>query len=275
MITPQFTIAAKSLPLLLLLILLAPGRKAEADTNYVPLLNGKNFEGFEILQRSAGEEEAKLVYLYGENGELHLFRDLPDKTGVETNKNATHGMLYSKKSYSRYSLKFEYKWGKKLVNNFKSYQYDSGLLYHIQDLKIWPKALQYQIRYNHLKGRNHSGDFVASGIEMQWYSKDGKTFELPALGGTAQPIRKGQHYVHKDAKAHGLEDEWTSCEVIVMGDKWAIHKLGGKVVNLATDLGVSEGPIAFEAETAEILWRNVMIKEFETDLPLELFLKQE
>lgn len=242
------------------------------DDGYKPLLNGENLEGFEIMQRNATEEEAKLIYLYGEEGELHLFRDLPAGTGVETNKNGTHGILYTKKNYSRYSLKFEYKWGEKLFNNHDKFQYDSGLIYHIKELKIWPTALQYQIRYNHVSDKNHTGDFVAGGIEMQWYSKDGKTFELPSKGGEPQPIRGGQHFVHKDAKHHGLDGEWNTCELIVMGDQWAIHKLNGETVNMATDLGVSEGPIAFEAETGEILWRNVMIKEFEKDLPIDAFL---
>lgn len=260
--------------LFLLPALILSGVPLIAEEGYQPLLNGKDFDGFEIMQRGATEEEAKLVYCYGEKGALHLFRDLPDGTGVETNKNATHGMLFSKKSYSRYHLKFEYKWGKKLVNNHRSFQYDSGLLYHIQNLKIWPTALQYQIRYNHLKDKNHTGDFVASKVKMQWYSKDGITFERPSEGGEPQPIRNGQHFVHKDGEAHGLNGEWNRCELIVMGEQWAIHKLNGEIVNLATNLGASEGPIAFEAETAEILWRNVMIREFEEDLALESFLSE-
>ena len=125
---------------------------------------------------------AKLVYRYGADGALHLFRDLPAGTGEKINKNGTHGSLYTKKSYSRYSLKFEYKWGEKLFNNHRQFQYDSGLIYHIKDLRIWPTALQYQIRYNHLTDRNHTGDFVASGIKIQWYSKDAKTFEMPSKG---------------------------------------------------------------------------------------------
>lgn len=247
---------------------------AEEEVGYRPVLNGRNLEGFEILQRAATEKEAKQVYCYGDDGVLHLFRDLPAGTGEVTNQNATHGMLLSKQRFSRYSLRFEYKWGKKLVNNHQSYQYDSGLLYHIQDRKIWPTALQYQIRYNHLKDKNHTGDFVAGQVQMKWYSKDGVTFELPGQGGLPQPIRNGQHFVHRKGEAHGLNGEWNHCEIIVMGEQWAIHKLNGKVVNLATDLGVSEGPIAFEAETAEILWRNVRIKEFEEAIALDVFLEK-
>ena len=245
-----------------------------AEDEYKPLLNGKDFDDFKIMQRKATPKEAKLIYRYGPQGELHLFRDLPTGTGVKTNKNGTHGILYTKKSYSRYSLKFEYKWGTKIFNNHHEYQYDSGLIYHIKKLKIWPTALQYQIRYNHIEKRNHTGDVVASGIPIKWTSKDGTTFELPSKGGKLQSVRGTQHYAHKDAKFHGLNGKWNSCEIIVMGNQWAIHKLNGKIVNIATQLGVSQGTIAFEAETAEILWRNIRIKEFDKNLPIEPFLTE-
>ena len=259
----------------LLLTLVFAVKDLSSENEYKLLFNGKDFDGFKIMQRNATEKEARLIYRYGTEGELHLFRELATGTGVKANKNGTHGMLYTKKNYNRYSLKFEYKWGEKIFNNHKDYQYDSGLLYHIQKLKIWPTALQYQIRYNHIENRNHTGDFVASGIKIKWTSKDGTTFEFPSKGGQPQSVRGTQHYAHKNAKYHGLDGKWNACEVIVMGDQWAIHKLNGEIVNIATALGASEGPIAFEAETAEILWRNVMIKEFDKDLPLETFLVDE
>jgi len=255
-----------------LLVIIFTIKNLVAEDEYQPLLNGKDFDGFEIMQRNATPKEAQLIYRYGPQGELHLFRDLPAGTGVTINKNGTHGILYTKKSYSRYSLKFEYKWGSKTFNNHQDYQYDSGLIYHIKNLKIWPTALQYQIRYNHIEDRNHTGDIVASGIPIRWSSKDEKTFEFPSKGGKPQSIHGTQHYAHKDAKFHGLDGKWNTCEIIVMGDQWAIHKLNGEVVNIATKLGVSQGPIAFEAETAEIIWRNIRIKEFGENLPIESFL---
>lgn len=247
------------------------GHCLAGDDGFKPLITGPDFEGFKIMQRNATEDQADRVYCYRPDGGIHLFRDLPDRTGVETNQNGTHGILYTTKTYRRYHLKFEYQWGEKLFNNHEKFQYDSGLIYHIEKLKIWPTALQYQIRLNHLRDKNHTGDFVAGGIAMQWYSKDGKTFEMPSKGGKPQPIRRGQHFAHADANFHGLGDHWNQCEIIVMGDRWAIHKLNGDVVNFATNLGVAEGAIALEAETAEIVWRNIMIKEFDTDLPVGEF----
>jgi len=243
-----------------------------ADGSYKPLFNGKDFNDWTLLLRDGTPEEIKQVYTIDPGGILHVFRDLPNGTGVETRKNATHGVMATKRSYKYYSLKFEYKWGTKLFNNHDQFQYDAGVIYHITEMKIWPTALQYQVRYNHLENRNHTGDIVAGGITMQWYSKDGATFEWPKDGGTPQPVRRGQHYAQLNAPFHGLDGQWNVCELIVMGDRYLLHKLNGKIVNMATDLGTAEGPIAIEAETGETLWRNILIKEFTAPVPMETFL---
>jgi len=243
-----------------------------ADDGYTPIFNGKDFNDFNIILRNGSTEDIKKVFTIGPDGILHIFRDLPEGSGVETDKNGTHGIMTTKKSYSMYSLKFEYKWGKKLVNNFKSYQYDAGVFYHITEVKVFPVGLQYQVRYNHLENRNHTGDFIASGTTIQWFSKDGKTFEWPEKGGTAQPKRRGQHYAHPSAPFHGLDDQWNTCEIIVMGDQYALQKLNGQIVNMAKELPSASGPIAIESETGEIFWRNIRIKEFAQPVPMENFL---
>lgn len=256
-----------------MIIFAAACYSAPVENGYIPLFNGKDLEGFEIMQRNATEDEAKKIYTIDPDGSLHLFRDLPDRSNEQINRNGTHGILYTEKSYSRYSLQFEYKWGDKRFNNHDQFQYDSGLIYHIQNLKIWPTALQYQIRFNHEKNQNHTGDIVAGGVLVEWHTKDGKTFDWPENGAKRKPDSRGQLFAKANATFHALDGEWNECEVIVMGDKYLLHKLNGQFVNMATNLAASEGPIAFEAETAEIYWRNVRIKEFEQDIPIEEFLK--
>jgi hypothetical protein len=243
-----------------------------AETGYVPLFNGKDFNDWTLLLRDGTPEEVKQVFTIDPDGTLHFFRDLPNGTGSETRKNCTHGLMTTKRNYRYYSLKFDYKWGSKQVNNFASFQYDAGVFYHISELKIFPIGLQYQVRYNHLENRNHSGDFIASETTLQWFSQDGKTFEFPTKGGTPQPRREGQHYAHATAPFHGLGETWNECELIVMGDEFALHRLNGQIVNLATQLPVAEGPIALESETAEIFWRNIRIKEFPAPIPMTAFL---
>ena len=246
----------------------------KGEQDFKPLFNGKNFDDWDLLLRDGTPEDSKKVYTIDDDGILHFYRDLPEGSGnAEENRNAFHGVMATKKSYSKYHLKFEYKWGKKLVNNYDQYQYDAGVFYHILELKVFPVGLQYQVRFNHIENRNHSGDFIASGVKMQWYSEDGQTFKLPSQGGNKQPIRKGQHYAATGMPYNGLNNQWNQGEIIVMGDEYAIHLLNGKLANMATNLEPNEGPIAFEAETGEIFWRNIRIKEYDDVVPMEKFIE--
>ena len=255
-------------------IILEKPTSKNGDEGFVPLFNGRDFQNWVLLLRDGTASEAQKVFTIDDGGILHFFRDLPKDAGSKTRINAFHGVMVTKKSYNRYHLKFEFKWGDKLVNNYREFQYDAGVFYQIDVVKVFPIGLQYQIRYNHLEDSNHVGDFWAAGVQMQWYSEDGKTFKLPSDGGVKQPFKMGEHQALADARSHGLNGEWNSCEIVVMDNKYAIHKLNGQIVNLATDLGSSEGPIALEAETGEILWRNIEIKEYEEPVPMERFLKE-
>ena len=71
---------------------------------------------------------------------------------------------------------------------------------------------------------------------------------------------------------YNLNDKWNKCEVIVMGNNYTIHKLNGKIVNMATKLPFSEGIIGFQSETAEIFYKNIEIKEFDEIIPMEKFM---
>ena len=147
------------------------------------------------------------------------------------------------------------------------------MYYHVYNDAIWPQGIEYQIRYNHITNKNHTGDFWASGSSFQWFAGADGQFQLPSAGGKEQPIKSGEHRGSADAKYNALNGKWNSCEVIVMGNQYAIHKLNGKIVNMATNLSLSEGIIGLQSETAEIYYRNIMIKEFDKPVPMDVFLK--
>lgn len=238
---------------------------------FVSLFNGQNMDGWDLKIRSGDAEEAKKVYSV-DNGVIHVYKNYPDSFGMKVNKNATHGLFYTKKKYSQFIFRFEYKWGKKIFNNFHQFQYDAGCYYHVFNDKIWPDGIEYQVRYNHVTGKNHTGDFWASNTLFQWYSDTIKNqFLRPDDGGVAIPKRGAEHR-GADVPFNALNDKWNTCEVIVMGNKYAIHKLNGRLVNYATDLSVGEGLIGLQSETAEIFYRNIMIKELPEYIPAETFL---
>jgi len=235
-----------------------------------PLFNGKDFNGWELFTKNGDPEAQKKVFCIDKGGIIHFFRDLPDGFALE-DPNALHGALITQQSYSRYILKFEYKWGKKQVNNYKNLQFDSGLYFHISDVSAYPLGIQYQIRYNNLKNISYVAELRGK-FDRNWYSKDG-FFCPPAKGGVVQASPNGVNPASADAFAHGNDGRWNKCEIIVMGSEYVIYKLNGRVVNMVTDLNWSKGKIGLEAESGEILWRNIMIKEFDKFIPKEKFLQ--
>lgn len=240
------------------------------ENDFVPLFNGKNLEGWYLKIKSGDAELAKEVFAVDTvDANIHVFKDFPDKYEFNTGENSTHGMMYTNKTYSRYIFKFEYKWGSARVNNFNKYQYDAGMYYHVNDDKIWPLGIEYQVRYNHFMKQNHTGDFWANNIT--WYTVDGETYTDPVRGGKPNKTKKGEHKAHMYSRYNALNGKWNKCEIIVMGNKYAIHKLNGRIVNLATNLPFSAGKIGLQSETAEIFYRNIEIKELKKDLPKEHF----
>lgn len=242
-----------------------------AEEGFVPLLNGKDSAGWYFKLRKDDAELAKRVFAI-EDRVIHVFKDLPDDYQLNQGLNDTHGMAYTEKKYSKFIFKFEYKWGKKKLNNFDQYQYDGGFYYHVANDKIWPVGIEYQVRFDHLKNKNHSGDFWANGLE--WYCTPENTFLLPQEGGKLKLDHKGEHLALLTENFHGLDDQWNECEIIVMEDQYAIHKLNGQIVNYATKLPFREGVIGLQSETAEVFYRNPRIKEFAEVVPAEEFLKK-
>lgn len=246
--------------------------KSDSDKkDFTFLFQDGKFDGWYAKIKSGNDSLAKKVFSINSDGVIHVFKDFPKEYELNAGEDVTHGMLYSKKKYSKFIFRFEYKWGKVIANNFDRYQYDAGMYYHVVDDKIFPKGLEYQVRYNHHKDKNHTGDYW--GKEMKWYSKDSITFLPPSQGGNPISGHRGEHLALKNVQANGLNDKWNTCEVIVMGNQYSIHKLNGQIVNMATDLPYSEGIIGLQSETAEIFYRNIEIKEFDSIVPIENFIE--
>jgi len=253
---------------------------SEKNTGFEPLFNGKNFEGLYLKLRSGDAEMAKKVFAI-ENETIHVFNDeFPKEYNLNTGKNDTHGLFYTNKKYSKYILRFDYKWGSNIANNFNQWQYDAGVYYHVIKDDVWPTGIEYQIRYDHRKDKNNTGDLIRSGkgIDYLLYTDpNGKgkkrTFLHPNEGGVASKVSGWWHLASETRNFNALNDKWNHSEIIVMGDEYTIHKLNGDIVNMATNLKPAEGIIGFQAETAEIFYRNIEIKELKNSIPIEKFLK--
>ncbi len=250
-------------------------QKSDSEAGFKTIFNGKNWDGWYLKLRNGDAEMAKKVFAI-EDGMVHVFKDMPDSLDLNTGENSTHGMFYNEKTYSMFIIRFEYKWGEKISNNFSDFQYDAGLYYHCYEDGIWPKGLEYQIRYDHTKNENHTGDFWASNVQIDdWYADENGKYLMESKGGKLQPIKKGEHAAAAYAPFNGLNDKWNQCEAIVMGNKYAIHKLNGVIVNIGTNLSMDKGILGFQSETAEIFYRNIRIKELKEFIPIEKFLQDD
>jgi len=249
---------------------------------FTPLFNGENYDGWYIKLKEGDQALGERVFAIVDDM-IHVFGDgWPDEIDLDKGTDATIGMLYTQKTYDRYHLKFDYKWGSRKANYFSQWQYDAGVYYHISNDKIFPTGVEFQIHYDHKKNRNGTGDLIRpGGQKYDWYFNINTNEYLhPDEGGVlykGQKSYKGKKWLHQVKSIenyHALNDQWNSCEIIVMGGEYAIHKLNGEVVNMAFNLNPNSGIIGFQSETAEIFYRNIEIREFEESVPAESFLQE-
>ncbi|WP_411847389.1 DUF1080 domain-containing protein [Roseibacillus persicicus] len=240
----------------------------------VSLFNGKDFEGWRLITRKSEAGLGEKVFSITKEEEIHVYRDFPDGYQLDEGKDETHAIMLTDRSFENYRFSWEYRWGAKKLNNFGKYQYDAGMFYHVQKGKVWPQGFEYQIRYDHRSEKNHTGDVWNCGVGFEWSKGPKNSWLSEEEGGRPTPHGGGEHLAKADARFHALDGEWNQCEVIVMGKDFAIHKLNGEVVNVITRLAFSSGPIAMQAETAEIFYRNMRIEEFEKPRSMDEFLVQ-
>ncbi len=246
------------------------------ESDFTPIFNGENLDGWYLKIRSGDDELAKKIFAV-DNGMIHIFNEeFPNPYNL--GQTDTHGLMYTTKEYSKFILRFDYKWGETIANNYDRYQYDAGCYYHVTDDKIWPVGVEYQVRYNDIKDINHTGDFYIDpqATEFVRYTDGNGNFLAKENGGVLTTRPQDDGYLQRAAKevsGNKLHGEWNQCEVIVMADKYAIHKLNGEIVNMAENLYHSKGVIGLQSETAEIFYRNIRILEFDEIIPIEQFIK--
>ncbi len=272
---------------------------ARQATGFVALVPGRDLSAWRPVVRHGDAAAARRVFQATGDGVIHVFRDHPDGFERDAGTNSHHGMLYSRRTYSRFILRFSYRWGHKRLHNYGEFQHDAGLYYHVFDPQLWPRGLEYQVRVDtRAEGAeaSHTGDLYASGVRLTWYAQGGRS-RLPRAGGEALPNQPGVYRAAAWApKGPGGEPEpqpsaalpaagtatdtppeggrWRHCAVVVMGADYAIHLLDGQVVNYAEGFNHDRGLIGLQAETAEVQYRDVAIRELPRALPAAAFLDQ-
>lgn len=244
------------------------GSGGAPEDGWVPLFNGTNLDGWIPSQGHAGLFAAGKV---GEDAVIHVYpsADLQDKQ-----QNVPQASLRTDKSYSSYVLHLEYKWGIKRFNDRQGAR-DNGICFHICNTPsvVWPDSVELQI------GSDAWGnDWVTGNIFMlvnktrakwPWATLNGKSAFSET--GTQKSLGAPASYALGYSSAQlDKPNDWNIIELTVHGAADAEYKVNGTVVNRLFDMECSangttfapldRGPIALQAEFAEVYFRNIKIK---------------
>jgi len=246
--------------------LLTSSLLGELEKGFVPLFDGKTLHGW-TSARSTGEGDTGAFSVNQEEQAIHVY------AGREAGSKQTTDCLNTDREFSHFILKLEYKWLEKRFAPRTDWERDAGLLFHVHgNLKrVWPLCLEMQIgespgdkpNAKGSAGRFHTGDLFVLGKHL--------FTETPRQGSMYDAKAKRQ--IGKSTLTPlGVEKHgWNEMEIQVHGSEKATFILNGQVVletyNFTQQdqdgktIPLAKGRIGLQAEWAELLYRNIRIKE--------------
>jgi hypothetical protein len=250
----------------------------------VDLFNGTDLTGFNVYKASSSANNAPGMLLAPadaqmifkpENGTIHVYGDLPDQS-VQV-----HYLMQTVASYSKYNLWWDYKWGTKKFAldatgkglNLTQYPRDAGLVWSIHGDKtqVWPSSIEFQNKWG------TTGDIFALYAQCKSLGLPGNLTQFAeaanggvpttVVGGLTQHMRSGNFEtpgVGPDAST-GVGSDWNSC-LLQVDNGTAAYSVNGHIVNRTLGVmdtkgnPVTSGPVAWQAEQAEVYYRNLRIQ---------------
>jgi hypothetical protein len=241
------------------------GAGGASDDGWMPLFNGMNLSGW---TPSPGAAELFAVSDLDGEGVIHVY---PTQSDQSQQPQAT---LRTNDSFSSYVFHVEYKWGTKRFADRKQSDRDNGICFHICNdaTQVWPESLEFQIG-----SQAWPGDWVVGNVFMlvdktraQWPFAMLNGQEVFSENGTKKSIGAPASYYKALAPSQlNVNDDWNVIELTVHGSDDAQYEVNGTVVNRLFELECNEGgvwkpldhgPIALQAEFAEVYFRNARIK---------------
>ncbi len=235
----------------------------------VDLFDGTDLDGWtayrETQATSPGTKltttEAEAIFK-PEDGAIRVYGDAPDQS-----TQARH-TLVSDASYTRYRFWLDYRWGTKKFapyTDLARYPRDAGVLWHLHadETQVWPSSIEFQIKDGTV------GDIFALYARCTLTARNGgTTFVDAADGGTPKVVDGANGYVQHGRSESFEVADWNTIELDVdLGT--AVYIVNGHVVNKVLSVNdwsgsagapVTSGPIALQAEHAEVFYRNVRIQ---------------
>lgn len=241
------------------------GNLAADDDGWEPLFNGKNLDGWYTWLPSTGKDNDPKEVFKAENGMLHIL-DIP-----VTGQRQEFGYVARSETFNNYHLRFEYKWGSKQFRPRTATKRDSGLLYNVVGPdKVWPRGIEFQVQ------EGDTGDFYLIGGTTTTTTVTAATTEIPEYleGGESYTTAPGSFVRLAKSRTYDTKAGWNKVEVIVTEHE-AVHIVNGKVNNRGSTfmqpdpnkpnkkIPLNEGRILFQAEGAEVFYRNIEIKSLD------------
>jgi hypothetical protein len=195
-----------------------------------------------------------------ENGMIHDYGNAADGSPQ------VRATLMTVASYTNYNFFVEYKWGTKRFAPYTDptlYPRDAGILFHVSGSRtvVWPSSIEFQIK------ENETGDIYALLARCTSLALNGGDVFVDAPAGGLPKVLNGSAGLFRhqhSARVDSLTD-WNSVELSVTGDS-AVYFVNGQMVNKVFNIQdrngnrVMSGPIALQAEHAEIFYRNVRLQ---------------
>lgn len=241
-------------------ITLTPTGVQPSEGDWRDLFNGSDLSGWDTYLSGLGKNRDPKGVFKVEDGLLHI-NDLPS-----TSASQPFGYLVTENSYSNYHLRFQYRWGGKRFAPRATAKRDSGVIYHASSSdKVWPSGAELQVQ------ESDTGDFWLIGGTTLSTTVASTSASPPRYksGGIPYTTKPGSFVQLAKSQTKDSLTGWNTVEVIVRGNE-ATHIVNGTVVNKGTIKDSSGNPltkgrILFQAEGAEVYYRNIEIKALENE----------
>jgi hypothetical protein len=194
----------------------------DAHQGWVSLFNGKDLDGWRFhFGRESTANEGTF--------------SVRDGTLICSGKPS--GYMYTAKSYGNFTLQFElaFKRPEGLTDDAK-FRGNSGCLIHVGEpnaLGVWPRSIEVQ-------GMNRQMGLI---LPIPRDVRCTRTFDSELSARVRKPL-----------------GQFNQIEIQVEGGDMVI-KVNGEVVSTVGNCELTEGPIGFQSEGVETLWRNIRIRE--------------
>jgi hypothetical protein len=240
-----------------------------AGKGWTALFNGRDLSNFDIAYSSKPVDSRPASAMFEvKDGVVHTY------PGQAAGTHQPSAYFQTRGTYTDYVLHIEYRWGDRKFAPRMNRLKDAGLVFHIYEdaPQSWPHGIECQIEDKDVADLwliSSRADVTVKDA-AQRPNPDPLQDGQPAYAPDGQKRTFGDHgkYVRVRHAANLEHPGWNSVDVVVRGDS-AVYLVNGhpdmRVTGMKKWTGdgwapLTEGKILFQAEFAEIWYRNIKIR---------------